>query len=161
MSEDIFYVYQHHEPRVEQGECVYVGKGCHGRAWDVTRARRDNKHHQQWMLTLCSYGFIPTDWVSIISSGLSEKDALALEKQLIHTLAPKFNMQSGEKQHQAKLTNDDALQIYDLVKSKKHTHKDIADTFGVSRTCVSMIASRKQWKAVLNKFRKESNATTG
>lgn len=152
---NIFYVYQHYEFFSEELECVYVGKGCHGRAWDVTRARRDNKDHQDWMVGLCSKGYIPTEWTSIIQKGLSKKEALDLEKELIHKLAPRFNRQSGEKQHQAKLTNEEAIQIYDLAKSKKHKHKDIADTFGVSRTCVSMIASRKQWKAILNKYREE------
>lgn len=37
----LFYVYTHTDPITEL--VVYIGKGCHGRAWDVTRCRGQHK----------------------------------------------------------------------------------------------------------------------
>ena len=154
-----YYVYKHIDPITN--EVVYIGKGCNGRAWDVTRCRNTHKEHQDWMLSLSNMGFIPIDWVIIIHKNLEEGQALELEKQLIHLGCPIFNRQSGEKQHQAKLTNIKAIEIYDLTKTKGLAHKDIAELYGVSRTCVSMISSVKQWKAVLIPHIKERNEKKG
>lgn len=155
---NIFYVYDHIHPVT--GEVVYIGKGCHGRAWDVTRCRGQHKAHQDWMKGLCAKGFTPADWVRILYQGLTEKQALDEEHYLINEGCPVFNRQSGEKQHQAKLTNQQAIEIYELTKSKKPIyHKDIAAKYGVSRTCVSMISSVKQWKAVLIPYIKDKNET--
>ena len=143
---NIYYVYHHVDPITS--EIVYVGKGCHGRAWDVTRCRNTHKEHQDWMKELCVLGYIPTDWVKIEHKNLSENEALRLEKEYFHTKGqPIFNRQSGEKNHQSKITDEQAREIYLLTKQKTMLHREIADLYGISRTAVSMIASRKQWKA--------------
>ncbi len=140
-----YYVYCHVAP---DGEIVYVGKGCGGRAWDVTRARRENHAHSDWMIALCEQGHIPTDWVVILNSNLSEKEARRKETEYIHEHGiVKFNRQTGEKQHQAKLTNDQVISIYKDCKNKI-PHKFLAEQYGVSRSTISMISSRKQWRAV-------------
>lgn len=111
-----FYVYLHTDPRTQ--EVVYVGKGKHGRAWDVTRCRTDNKEHQNWMLELSELGFIPTDWVSILYKNHTENGALQLEKEYLHLHGVlRFNRQSGERQHQAKMTDAQALEAYVMVKA--------------------------------------------
>ena len=141
-----FYVYLHTDPRTQ--EVVYVGKGKHGRAWDVTRCRTDNKEHQNWMLELSELGFIPTDWVSILYKNHTENGALQLEKEYLHLHGVlRFNRQSGERQHQAKMTDAQALEAYAMVKAGAK-QQEVADKFGVSRSAISMLASGKQWKAV-------------
>lgn len=149
MTEKVYYVYLHIDPI--KSKTVYIGKGRGGRAWDVTRARSKNNEHVQWMNDLMSKGYIPSDWVVIVDKNLSEKDALKLELSLIHSSGlTSFNKQSGEKQHQAKLTNEQALEIFKFAKEKKYLHRELAKMYNVSRTAISMIASRKQWKAVTN-----------
>jgi len=141
-----FYVYKHVDPITK--EIVYLGKGCNGRAWDVTRCRTQNKEHQDWMLSLCEKGYLPSDWVEIIDRNLTEKEAFKEETKWFHLYGqPKFNRTAGEKNHQAKLTDNQAQEIFILTKTTKRTHKDIATEYNVSRTAISMIASRKQWKA--------------
>lgn len=143
---NVFYVYLHVDPRTE--EVVYVGKGKHGRAWDVTRCRGQHKEHQDWMLELTSLGFIPADWVKILYKNHTEQYAYTLEKEYLHINGVlRFNRQSGERQHQSKMTDEQALEAYRLVKSGRK-HKDVAEKFGVSRSAISMLASGKQWKAV-------------
>lgn len=146
MTEKVYYVYTHFDPKTK--ETVYVGKGRGGRAWDVTRARGNHKDHQNWMTSLMHQGFIPSDWVEIIEKNLTEKEAFEKELNLIHEKGLiKFNRQQGETQHQAKMTNDQAIEAFKLVKEGIQ-HKIVAEKFGVSRTTISMLANRKNWKTV-------------
>ena len=141
-----YYVYLHTDP--ETKEVVYVGKGVHGRAWDVTRARNHKSGHTDWMKDLCDRGFLPTDWVSILAKGLSEQEAFKLEKEYLHRNGVlRFNSQSGERQHQSKMTDEQAREAFLLAKDGMR-HQEIADKYGVSRSAISMLASGKQWKAV-------------
>jgi hypothetical protein len=143
---EIYYVYIHVDPITQ--EIVYIGKGVGGRAWDVTRARGEHKEHQQWMKDLMENGFIPSDWVRIERRQLTEKEALKFETELRHSIGiTKFNRQSGERQHRSKMTNEQALKAFELVKEGK-THKEIAEMYGVSRTAISMLLTGKQWRAV-------------
>lgn len=145
-----FYVYLHVDPRTN--EVVYVGKGKYGRAWDVTRCRSLNKEHQEWMKELSSYGFVPSDWVIIYNKGMSEEAAFLLEKEYLHTNGVlKFNRQSGERQHQAKLTDEQAIEIFHLAWDKKESQASIAKRYGVCRTVVPVIKYKRQWKATLAK----------
>lgn len=141
-----YYVYKHFDPETE--ELVYIGKGCGGRAWDVTRAKKENREHQDWMQTLCSKGFTPEDWVEICYKGLTEQQALRKEKELLNSLVTRFNRTTGEKQHQAKMTNDEARWAYLEVALRGRTHREVADTLGVSRSAISMLVSGRQWKAI-------------
>ena len=144
MEDRTYYTYCHREPI--SGEIVYIGKGKHGRAWDVTRARGQHKEHQEWMLHLSKEGYIPRDWVHIGSTRLTEKEAFMLEKDWLHKNGTtRFNRQSGERNHQSKLTDKQAIEIFLRCKQGEN-HQKLADEFEVSRSAVSMIASRKQWK---------------
>lgn len=152
MNDKVFYVYQHVDPQTR--DIVYVGKGKHGRAWDVTRCRNQHKEHQDWMKELCKFGYVPCDWVVIIEQGLSEEEAFLLEKEWLHSNGcPIYNRQSGEKQHQAKLTNTQAREIYTACELGEKTHKALAEEYGVSRSTISMIASGKQWRAITHDLR--------
>lgn len=53
---------------------------------------------------------------------------------------------SGEKHHNAVLTNQEAEEIRILYKSKKHTHADLADLFGVSESTIQKVVSNKTYK---------------
>lgn len=149
-------MYIHIDPST--GEVVYVGKGCNGRAWDVTRCRSQHKPHITWLKAQINAGFLPSDWVVIFKRGLSATDAYKEEKTYLHTYGTlKFNRQSGERQHQAKLTDTQAIEIYERVQ-KGEAHKDLAKEYKISRTSISMIATGKQWRAttahIRNKYDK-------
>lgn len=150
-----FYVYYHVEP--DTREIVYVGKGTGGRAWDVTRARGDHKNHQNWMLGLMEKGYVPSDWVVVYSKGLLEEEAFTDEKELLHEIGvTRFNRQTGDRQHQAKMSNEQALEAFKL-KEQGWLHKEIAELYGVSRSAISMLLSGKQWKAVTAGVRSAHN----
>jgi hypothetical protein len=148
ITDKIYYVYLHTHP--ENKEVVYCGKGTGGRAWDITRNKSQmHPDHIKWMMELQQQGYTPQDWVCILYKGLSESEAFELETQYRHnTKLYKFDRMCGEKNHHAKLTNKQVLRIFLLCKNKERTHQQIAQEFGVSRAAISMIASRKQWKAV-------------
>lgn len=98
------------------------------------------------MQALMQDGFVPSDWVTIIARQMDEAFAYSIEKEYLHTKGTlRFNRQSGERNYQAKLTDDQAREIYK--RASTEYHKDLAAEFGVSRTAVSLIATRKQWKA--------------
>lgn len=151
-----FYVYLHTDPDTK--EVVYVGKGRNGRAWDVTRSRNQHHKHQAWMKELCNKGYLPCDWVTILHRSLTEEQAFAMEKDYLHTNGVlKFCRQSGERQHQAKLTDAQAVEAYILVKQKGWSHKAVAEKYGVSRSAISMLVTGKQWKATTARLRNEND----
>jgi len=150
-----YYVYAHTCPVTK--ETVYVGKGVNGRAWDVTRSRGQHKKHQEWMQKLCEVGYIPSDWVCILYRGLSEYDAFKMELSEIHKRYPlRFNRQTGQAQHQSKLTNEDAKELFRLSWSGEFTRKELSDMFGICESNVSMIKHKRQWKSVLRDETNES-----
>jgi hypothetical protein len=144
--DNINYVYLHKEPTT--GEVVYVGKGSGGRAWDTTRNKQAmNPEHYTWMQSLMSQGYIPTDWAVILKSGLTDVEAFHMEKLYRHENGyPKYDRTSGEKNHQAKLTDVQVREIYTRSIAGESQTK-IAKEFGVCRTAITMIKTRKQWKA--------------
>jgi hypothetical protein len=99
------------------------------------------------MTNLVGTGYLPNDWVKIIKHRLTEEQAFTLEREYLHAIGgAAFNRQSGENNFQSKLTNVQAQEIY--LKAKAGVkHKTLADQFNVSRSAISMIASRKQWRA--------------
>ena len=82
---NIYYVYQHKE----NGSVVYIGKGKYDRAWSC---RRSNPEHALWLESQ-----YPDLDVAIVEKGLSEKEALYLEKKMIQELQPRFNKFYTEK----------------------------------------------------------------
>jgi hypothetical protein len=53
--------------------------------------------------------------------------------------------QSGESNHQAKLTEAEVLEIFEMAHSGKFYQYEIAAAFSVSRTCVEAIKLRRNW----------------
>ncbi len=146
MEDRSFYVYTHHDFNTQ--EIVYIGKGKHGRAWDVTRSRAANKEHQDWMIGMCKEGLVPSDWVEIICTGLTEKEAFEIETKMLHKHGvTRFNQQGGEKNHKAKLTNEQAKEIFVRCKAGEN-HTKLSIEYGVCRAAITMIATRRQWKTV-------------
>src|SRR5215213_7390512 len=140
-------MYIHKDPTVEDETIVYVGKGCGGRAWDVTRNRNGHPEHQKWMTSLMDEGYIPSDWVEVLARGMTEQEAFTMETTFLHKHGTTiFNRQSGERNNKAKLTDVQAREIYTACLNGE-PHKSLALSYGVSRSAISMIASRKQWRA--------------
>jgi hypothetical protein len=99
------------------------------------------------MQGLQNLGYIPSDWVVILAKGLEEKEAFQMESGYRNAQGrPKFDRVCGEQNRFSKLTDKQAREIYIRAKNKE-LHKNIASDYGVCRTVVSMIATRKQWKA--------------
>lgn len=146
MIDKRWYVYQHLDP--ETHEIVYVGHGTLGRAWDVSRNRNQHIDHQDWMYGLTSKGYIPSDWARILQANLTKEEARELEKEYLQSRTYRFNRQRGQMNYQAKITDAEARAIFLSCKCKEGTQQEIAEKYGVSRSCVAMIASRKQWRAV-------------
>ena len=68
------YVYMH--IHVDTGEVLYIGIGTGERAWEWRSNKRSKEHNEllkQWL----SAGYVPSDWVSIVYSNLSNEKALA------------------------------------------------------------------------------------
>lgn len=148
MSSKVFYVYAHKDP--DTGEVVYVGSGSLGRAWDVSRNRSGNTEHRDWLLSLSDRGYLPTDWVEVLHKGLSQSEARDMEHSYLHKDGvTRFNRQCGERQHQSKLTNEQAVEIFKLSWSGKMSRGEIAEKYGICPSNVSMIKHKKQWKSVL------------
>jgi len=76
MSDNLFYVYEHWRP--DRGECFYVGKG-RGRRANVMYSR--NTHHTAIQLKLSRLGLCVE--VKLVATGLSEREAFALEMERI------------------------------------------------------------------------------
>ena len=75
-TSDTFYVYEHW--RLDRDECFYVGKGKGGRAYKM---RDRNRFHTAIVQKIQRDGFAVE--VKIVSFGLTEEDAFALEKERI------------------------------------------------------------------------------
>jgi hypothetical protein len=83
---NVFYVYNHIDLN---GEIVYVGKGCNGRAWNTSR----KEDHAKWMIS-CILDNIP--FVRITHSRLTSSEALLVEREFILKYKPKFNFLKGD-----------------------------------------------------------------
>jgi hypothetical protein len=86
MTVNNYYVYQHID---ESGEIVYVGKGRYARAW---RHERRNGEHSTWMAQR-----LPFLNVTITNFNLAEEEAFKIEKEMIDTVKPKFNVYMSEE----------------------------------------------------------------
>jgi len=59
---------------------------------------------------------------------------------------------SGENHHNSKLTNGDIIRIKDFRYIDNFTQQEIADEFGVSRSCISHILNGHSWKDRVDKL---------
>lgn len=90
--EQMFYVYIHKDG----DEVVYVGKGTGGRV--LTTTGRLNKKHLSFMMEKLNRGDI--SFAEITHAGLSELDALVIERHIIQEKQPRFNRRYTARQAQ-------------------------------------------------------------
>lgn len=83
------YVYIHKDPETEN--VIYVGSGTKDRAWHFRVSMSRSKEHTSYLNKLSAQGYIPSDWVEIISRNLSKGDGKKLEIELIERYNPIFN----------------------------------------------------------------------
>ena len=95
-----YYVYCHQHP--VEGSIVYVGMGQKGRAWSITNSGGDNaaygnrsQNHYNWFLTLEANGHTLDEVVNIVAKGLTKREALDFERELIDDCHPVFNKVAG------------------------------------------------------------------
>jgi hypothetical protein len=60
-------------------------------------------------------------------------------------IANNFKEQQGEKNHQAKLTDSQAVTIRALYSTGEYSHREIAKMYGVSKPTVGRIIRRQTW----------------
>jgi len=93
----IHYVYKHVDPR--DGKLLYIGHGSRGRAWthgsDKTVLR--SQEHLSHLEEMTQDGFVASDWVEMVYSGLDKSDACLKEQELIRQLNPLYNKPQGKK----------------------------------------------------------------
>ncbi|WP_369378748.1 NUMOD4 domain-containing protein [Lysinibacillus fusiformis] len=68
-----------------------------------------------------------------------------------HSYSTNLNVCYGENHHQAKLTNDQVLEIYERV-HKGEKGVSLAQEFGVYKSVISDIKRRKRWKHITGKL---------
>ena len=142
---DKYYVYKHID---EHGETVYVGCGVHERAY---RTGRQNKEHQNFLRDRNIW-----EVVEIVASNLKRTEAGKIERQLIYSTKPKFNVYGVvDMAHpNAKLTAEQKREIALIdcggpgkkVKGdNRPSTQDLANQYGVDRSII--IRVRKQGRA--------------
>lgn len=82
------YVYMHID--IQSGATLYVGVGTGERAWEW-RDNKRSKEHNELLRNYLEQGYVPSDWVSIVESNLSSKQAIELETKLIQQYLPIYN----------------------------------------------------------------------
>lgn len=88
--ENIYYVYEHYD----QGELVYVGKGTGGRI--VATTRNANKNHNEFVKDRLNSGDL--SFAKFVATGLTEAEALDVERKLIQERQPRYNKRYTEAQ---------------------------------------------------------------
>lgn len=88
MTKETFYVYSHIDPRTSLR--MYVGIGQYDRAWNTRRNQR-KEQHVKWLEELYLEGYTLQDIVNIQHNGLTKKEALSIEDNIIKTERPQLN----------------------------------------------------------------------
>lgn len=88
MTKETFYVYSHSDPRTSVR--MYIGIGQYDRAWNTRRNQRKEKH-VKWLEELYVAGYTLQDIVNIENNGLTKKEALTIEDDIIKTERPLLN----------------------------------------------------------------------
>ena len=87
-TEKTYYVYTHVDPRSKVVK--YVGIGQYDRAWSARQNQRKEKH-VAWLEELYKEGFTLADIVQIKVKGLTKKQALEIEREMILENPPDLN----------------------------------------------------------------------
>jgi hypothetical protein len=129
----IYYVYKHIDPRTS--ELLYIGHGCRGRAWihGSKRSVLRSQDHLDHLEALTQDGFVATDWVEIVTTGLPKKEACKIEQGLIREHKPLYNKPNGK--HLLKLTPDQVQKSRELREQGLY-YQQIAEIVKVSTMTV-------------------------
>ena len=132
-----YYVYFHFDPR--DNTIVYVGMGQGSRAWAMGSYRQVNpkakqygrrdKEHAEWLDLLYLEGYLPDEWVKIISKGLTKQEAAELEREFIEDHRPKFNKQHNPD-HNFSRVPDDVSAFAKALRGLKYSYTQIAYLLG-------------------------------
>jgi DNA invertase Pin-like site-specific DNA recombinase len=78
-------------------------------------------------------GFVPSDWVRVLHSGLDKPDACKIEQDLIRKMKPRYNKPQGKSA--LKITPEQYQLAQEMREDGKFYH-EIADEIGVSTMTV-------------------------
>ena len=128
----MYYVYLHRDPKTK--EVIYIGKGSRGRAWHCAESNSRGSEHASYLDLLLEEGYTPDQWVEIISSGLTNKDAYQLETLLLDQLVeyPRYNK---KRDHACVLSSEDRDRIRKL-REFNLSYDKIAKDIGTSTMTV-------------------------
>lgn len=132
-DEFIYYVYRHVDPR--NGETIYIGHGCRGRAWihGSKKTCLRSQNHLEHLESMTRDGFIPSDWVEILTQGCDKKTACRIEQALIRQESPRYNKPQGK--HLLKMTPEQFTLCQEMRNQGMFYH-DIANEIGLSAMTV-------------------------
>ena len=142
---NIHYVYTYSDG----GHIVYVGFGTKNRAWSARYGENDKL--QDWINKQWARGHLATDYVDIVARGLSEQQARKLEREMIYHHLPEYNTNYGETHFRAKITEDQAREIYMARKDGK-TYSVLAEKYGLDYSTVRAIGTGKNWRFATEKL---------
>jgi hypothetical protein len=123
-----YYVYSHKDP-FNGYKIVYVGMGRRDRAWHCRGSQR-REEHTKWLESLLDdHGYTMAMIVCIEAAGLNQADALSIEKELIYTHNPRFNLPMGCPK---KLSESDIVEANDARRQNGTSYSELAEAFNVS-----------------------------
>lgn len=125
----IFYIYEHRHPITN--ECVYIGSGMGGRAWEAPKNRSEN--HSKWLDDVFDEGFDIDQVVKIIARRLVSTDARRMENELIRENSPKFNK---TVRHPALKWSIDQYNEAVSLRNEGYSYANIADKIGLTAMTV-------------------------
>ena len=120
----LYYVYLHRDPIT--CNLLYVGHGFGDRAWSITN--RD-VIHKVYLQNLLKEGYLPCDWVELVSMQLTKASAKSDENFICRNQTPTFNKSIRSKI--LKFTPD----VYDIAKNMRdngQAYSAIAKAVGLS-----------------------------
>lgn len=88
-----------------------------------------SQDHLDHLEMLTQDGFVATDWVQLVATGLPKKDACVREQSLIRELNPLYNKPQGK--HLLKVTPELYKQCVDM-RNQGMFYSQISDAVGVS-----------------------------
>jgi hypothetical protein len=129
----VYYVYKHVDPA--SGEVLYVGHGCRSRAWTNGSERTPlrSQEHVAHLEDLTQVGYVASDWVHIVHSGLTKSAACEIERGLIDQLRPTYNKELGKKH--LRITPEEFTAFKEM-REDGMSYKAIADEFGYAAMTV-------------------------
>lgn len=142
------YVYAHILP--DTGSVIYIGSGQQERAWSLYK-RSDP--HQSILNNIQRGGFSPADYVVILNSGLTVKQARDIEYSLIHIMSPPLNQHgagvanAGRGEFNKNSVMDTALvhELRDLYSMGNHSMRAISRMYGLGVSSTRKAIQGKSW----------------